>query len=1144
MPLNRARARQLLSEFDFQALFVEEMGWDAVPKERPHPIGDSGYMRRLIVEMSGVTVLEVFPTSPDGTLPDKSDSDKIHTQIAKLSHENVIIFLDDDRNRSKCMLYWAKREDGKRRPRRHHYFKGQPGDLFMSKIDGMVIEMDELREDGSLPISEITYRVAAALDIERVTKRFYSEFSVLRVDFINHIEGIDNDKERFWYASVLLNRLMFIYFLQKKGFIQNNSRYLDDKLGESRSRGSDRYYSEFLDALFFEGFAKPAHERSAEAGDLLGAIPYLNGGLFLRHKLEDDNSDICICIPDKAFDNVLRLFGHYSWHLDDTPGARDNEINPDVLGYIFEKYINQKAFGAYYTRTEITEYLCERSIHSVILAKVNQHSVRLFTDLNELMMRLDGELCILLLDEILPKLSILDPACGSGAFLVAAMKNLLDVYGAIYGRIEVLNDHYLSNELAKIRRNHPSLNYFIRKQIIIDNLYGVDIMDEATEIAKLRLFLALVSSAQKLDDLEPLPNIDFNIMAGNSLIGLLNVDGQRFDDKKQMQYMFQDEIVQSYRAVLDEKNRRVRDYRYATSALPEALQALRKTINEHRREAKKTLDEILLDDFRALEIQYEQAQIKGKAKKRPLETKDIDDLSPFHWGYEFDEIIKTRGGFDVIITNPPWEAFKPQDEDFFAKCDDSIRQKTANRVEKRRRKAQLLEDANIRREYLQYQSEYRHVSAFYRSTPQYKNQISRVNGRKQGTDINLYKLFTEQCANLLRDGGTCGIVIPSGICTDLGTKQLRQMLFDKTAVTGLFGFEKRRKIFEDVDSRFKFVVLSFEKGGRTERFPAAFMRHEVSELDDFPSEDSVEIGVDLIKRSSPSSLSVTEFKNELDVRIVEKMLRFPLLGEKLTNTWNVELSTEFHMTNDSDLFLDDPGPGRLPLYQGRMIWQFKHSYAAPRYWIDEAAGRNRALGRKGVDVGQTLDYQMYRLGFPGIGSSTNERTLIVSILPQNVFAGDMCPNARVINDRTSMSYNAVQLSLCSLWNSFAVDFVLRQKTSTRLSFFYMFQTPIPRLKQGDPFFDSIVRRAAQLICTAPEYDDLAAEVGLGSHHNGVTDPAQRANLRAELDGMIAHIYGLSEDEFAYVLSTFPLVAEPVKAAALDAYRDVECGIVK
>ena len=215
------------------------------------PIADTGHMRRQISEMSGVTVLEVFPTDPVGTLPDARTCEAIHRQIEKLSFENVLIFLNDDRDRTQSMMYWVKREDGKRRPRRHHYFKGQPGDLFMSKIDGMVIEMDELLPDGSIPISRVTGRLTAALDIERVTKRFYNEFSGLRLNFINLIEGIPRDADRFWYASVLLNRLMFIYFLQKKGFIQDNGNYLDRKLEESRERGADRYLQRISRSALF-----------------------------------------------------------------------------------------------------------------------------------------------------------------------------------------------------------------------------------------------------------------------------------------------------------------------------------------------------------------------------------------------------------------------------------------------------------------------------------------------------------------------------------------------------------------------------------------------------------------------------------------------------------------------------------------------------------------------------------------------------------------------------------------------------------------------------------------------------------------------------------------------------------------------------
>jgi hypothetical protein len=1144
MPANRVNARQLLQEFNFKTLFTEEMGWGSVPNTRPVPMEVEGarFMRRLISQMSGVSVFEIYPADPKAKLPDAKIRAAIHGQIEKLSHENLLIFLDDDQRRTQSLWYWVKRDGKKKQAREHLYLQNQPGDLFLSKLDGLVIELNDLRADGTIPITEVTSRLADSLDVERVTKKFYNEFSSLRVDFINLIQGIDKDSDRFWYASVLLNRLMFIYFLQKRGFIQNNTRYLDLHLEASKQRGKDRYYSEFLQALFFEGFAKPADQRSDVAKQLLGEIKYLNGGLFLRHKLEDPENYPNITIPDKAFENVLKLFGSYSWHLDDTPGAADNEINPDVLGYIFEKYINQKAFGAYYTRPEVTQYLCERTIHTIILDRIHEYSTRKFSDLNEVLVKLDADLCRLLLLTVLPKISILDPACGSGAFLVAAMKTLLNIYAAIYGKIRFLNDTNLSARLKKIDDDHPSINYYVRKQIITNNLYGVDIMEEAAEIAKLRLFLVLVSSAQKVEDLEPLPNIDFNILTGNSLIGLLKVDDKRFDPTAHMEDMYQLEKAEEYRRVLAEKNRLIDLYR-KSSSFTENLQDLRKKIDDYKREAYETLDPILLDDFGTLGIKYEQAQPTGKAIKRPLKPSDIEDLKPFHWGYEFDEIIETNGGFDVIIANPPWEIFKPQAKEFFAEYNDLVTKKKMTIKAFEEQQSIMLKEPDIQSAWLEYQSKFPYVSAYYRSAPQYKNQISVVNGKKAGTDINLYKLFTEQCINLLRKGGQMGIVIPSGIYTDLGTKQLRELLFSQTTITGLFGFENRKTIFEGVDSRFKFVVLTLSNKGSTTEFPAAFMRHDVQELEHFPSLDSLVMRVETIRKMSPDSLSIPEYKQALDLQIAEKMNRFPLLGETLPDTWNLKLGTEFHMTNDSDLFYTEPASGRLPLYEGKMIWQFEHQYAKPRYWVDEKEGRKRVLGKRGNDTGQTLGYQTYRLGFRDIASNTNERTLISTVTPKSFHGNKLpCLITRDENDNQLVD-NITQLFICGVWNSFVIDYQIRQRVTTTLNFFYIYQLPIPRFSHNDQFFDAIVERVAKLICTTPEFDDLAVEVGLGSHQAGVTNEVQRARLRAELDGMIAHIYGLTEEEFAYILSTFPLVSEPVKVAAQNAYRDVERGLI-
>ncbi|MDD5435622.1 MAG: hypothetical protein PH343_09370, partial [Nitrospira sp.] len=133
---------------------------------------------------------------------------------------------------------------------------------------------------------------------------------------------------------------------------------------------------------------------------------------------------------------------------------------------------------------------------------------------------------------------------------------------------------------------------------------------------------------------------------------------------------------------------------------------------------------------------------------------------------------------------------------------------------------------------------------------------------------------------------------------------------------------------------------------------------------------------------------------------------------------------------------------------------------------------------------------------------------------------------------------------CAILDSFAFDFLIRQRTTTTISMFTFYQLPVPRLTEKDSMFHPIVERAARLICTTPEFDDLAKEVGLDSHKNGVTNEIERNRIRAELDGLIAHLYGLTEDEFAYILTTFPLVPAPVKIAALNAYREVERGMIK
>jgi hypothetical protein len=753
------------------------------------------------------------------------------------------------------------------------------------------------------------------------------------------------------------------------------------------------------------------------------------------------------------------------------------------------------------------------------------------------------------------------------------MKTLIQVYSAVFGTIKLMDDGILKKKLEDIENFHPSLSYFIKKRIVSDNLYGIDIMEEATEIAKLRLFLALVSSANDVEELEPLPNIDFNIMAGNSLIGLIKVDDTAFDavGNSLQGNLLQSLAADNYKKILEEKNKSIELYKkhaFLPKALPDTdtpqdtrLIHIRKNIEQLNKKSQEKLNVLLLDEFsKRLGIKYEEVQLTGKPQKRVLKVEDIAALKPFHWGYHFDKVLE-RGGFDAIITNPPWEIFKPQAKEFFAQHNELVTKNKMDIKDFEKEQSKLLQNPIIASTWLEYQSQYPYVSAYYRSSEQYKNQISIVNGKKAGTDINLYKLFTEQCFNLLRLGGECGIVIPSGIYTDLGTKQLREMLFSQTKVTGLFCLENRKEIFEGVHRSFKIVVLTFVKGSTTTEFPSAFMRHDVQELQRFPSDDSLQISVDMVRQLSPDSLSVMEFKNEVDIRIAEKMLKFPLLGEKIDGKWNLRLTREFDMTNDSHLYFKEQKSEMLPLYEGKVFHQFTHKWSEPKYWLNETEAAKQLLSprQKYIDriskelsiqlpdsVQIALDYKSYRLAFRDVTASTNERSMIMTILPKNVF----CPHTvsleqvydvRVEDGKINPNYqlisNSEKLYICTIMNSFIIDAYLRRSITNHLSFFFIYATPVPRLTKNDRNFNDIVQRAAKLICTTPEFDELAQEVGLGSHQQGVTDEIERANLRAELDGMVAHLYGLSEDEFSYILTTFPIVNATVKEAALSAYRN-------
>ncbi|MCA0267894.1 MAG: putative DNA binding domain-containing protein [Bacteroidetes bacterium] len=1159
--LHPDRARRALDTFDWDALFIDELGWN-----RPGPnlrtfslnLPDDSATFSPVAQVGGTVAYRVVTAS--GAVPNKKLRENLHRAAAERTREHLLVF--ENSSRTQALWSYPRTEGKKLSARDHLYVKGQPADLFLSLLAGIAFDLSELDDDGRVDLLTAKSRIEKALDVQAVTKKFYAAFRDQQAALhTQHLSGLDGERDRRHFASVLLTRLMFVYFLQKKGFLllpsgstAEHVHYLDVLFERHRAEGhADSFYRRVLRPLFFDAFARPHPDAATRA--LLGRIPYLNGGLFLEHPLEEHHP--ALDVADDAIAGILDVFGGFTWHLDDSPGGQADEINPDVLGYILEKYVNQKAFGAYYTPPEITTYLCDATLDRFLLDAVHgdadAHALLdanvpgltptpRFDSLNDLLVGLDDALARRLVFEILPGLSVLDPACGSGAFLVAALKKLVTVYTALYGHAEVKASDPQLKAWVDEAKTHGSRGYVLKRQIVTHNLYGVDLMPEAVEIARLRLFLALVSSAQTVDQLEPLPNIDFNLLAGNSLVGLLDVSEEAI--LRHGGNLF---TAQEFGSALVEKQRLVRLYRGTAEKLDRhdtsgALQHLRDDILAARATAQTTLDQLLTDEFRTLKIKVEQATWTGKkatSTKRDVTRADIAALTPFHWAYEFPDVMK-RGGFDVVLANPPWDVLKPNDKEFFEQHSDAVSKNTM-RIEDflAHRDDLLRQNDDLRADYERYLTTFPHQSAYVRTSPQYQHQSAVVNGKRTGTDPNLYKLFLERGFHLARPGGHFGLVVPSGLYTDLGAKGLRQMFFEQTTVTGLFGFENRRGIFEDVDSRFKFVVVTAEKGGTTTAFPTAFMRHDVAELRRFPREGALQTEVQTVKALSPDAWGLMEFSSEADLAIAQKMAAFPALGDDdPAHPWQLRLTAEFHMTNDSDLFETAGGPGRLPLYEGKMMHQFTHTFAEPRYWVDEAKGRTRALGARGSDGGQALGYQSYRIAHRSIARSTDARTMIATVLPPGVFCGHS------LNVSRDGLKGQDLLLATALLDSLVVDYALRMAVSANLTMQFIYQLPVPRLASSDRRAKALAHRAARLVCTAPAYDALARSAGLRGHDDGATDPAERARLRAELDGLVAHLYGLTEAEFAHVLATFPLVAQPVKDAALQAYRAAEAGTLE
>ncbi len=767
MTLSVPRIRHYLQTFALEKMFIEELGWDRHSTQLTVQVDNQAYLLTAFAEKRGVQIFECRADA-EGNLPDYPTRRKIEKQVTKSAYEHLIIFMNTDKTLQ--IWQWVSRQPGNPAAYREHHYQPQhhSGDSLIQKLESITFTLNE--EEG-LTLPGIVFRLHDAFDRDRVTKKFYDHFKKEHGKFLDFIQGITEQGDREWYASLMLNRLMFVYFIQRKGFLDGDVEYLKNRLKMVQEReGKDKFltfYRYFLVRLFHEGFAQQPAQRTPDLEDLLGKVPYLDGGLFELHELEQKHPDIDV--PDKGFERLFGFFDQYEWHLDTRPLRNDREINPDVLGYIFEKYINQKQMGAYYTKEDITGYISKNTIIPYLFDAAEKKCAIAFQpdsalwrllrddpdryiypavrkgviDENGEVIPLPAEIekgiknvsqrgewnrpadsdyalpteiwrehvarrqrCLELREKLkageihqindlitynldirqfvedvitdsegpellrafykaISTITVLDPTCGSGAFLFAALNILEPLYEACLERMQAFlddldrsGDRHRPEKFSDFRRTlaeidkHPNRLYFIQKSIIVNNLYGVDIMQEAVEICKLRLFLKLVAQVDKVKHLEPLPDIDFNIRAGNTLVGFATLDEVKrtLEDKLPFYKDQVDRIIEEAQ-IVERAFQRFQEMQISqnmdASEFAEAKRQLRTRFNR------------LTDDL----DKYMSFEYGIDANKLEKYERWLDSHQPFHWFAEFYGIM-TNGGFDVIIGNPPYVAYKKVFKDY------------------------------------------------------------------------------------------------------------------------------------------------------------------------------------------------------------------------------------------------------------------------------------------------------------------------------------------------------------------------------------------------------------------------------------------------------------------------------------------------
>lgn len=975
----------------------------------------------------------------------------------------------------------------------------------------------------------------------------------------------------------LVYRLIFLFSVEERGLLHGNDD--SQEALAARRAYAEGYALARLRDLCLKRRARNRFDdhwqavrivfRGLADGERRLALPAL-GGLFAVSQ--------CPHLDAAGLDNdhLLTALKHLRWASHNgAPAPVDyRNMGPEELGSVYESLLEfdprpdalQKTFelintagndrkntGSYYTPDSLVQELIQSALDPVIEQRLASNPAHP-----------SGALL---------SIRVIDPACGSGHFLLAAARRLAEKLAQLQSPEGAVTPQDYRHAL---------------REVVARCIFGVDRNPMALELARTALWL------EGYEEGRPLSFLDHHLQCGDALLGLTDLKALEQgiakdaykplsgDDKDVCKRLAKANAVGLKQLERDLKGKQTRlrfddaDSLAALQileALPENstqdIAAKETAYRDFLQQAKESrlahAADLLLGAYLLPKIADTEAHIPTSATLYlALLTDTLDaghrrqlaaaqavcrEARVLHWPLAFPQVFAT-GGFDCVLGNPPWERIKLQEEEFFATRHRHVAE-AKNKAERAQRIQWLSEGMLARHLYPQMdhpphecEAEQRLYAEFIgaRRTAEAASLFAHVKGEDGGRypltgvgDVNTYALFAETINQITAPRGRAGFIVPTGIATDDSTKAYFANITQAGRLVSLYDIENREAVFEDVHRSYKFCLLTL---GAAEQAEFVCFATQVDQLKD--SRRRFRLTPDEFRLINPNTLTCPVFRSERDAELTKKLYRAtPVLieeGKPNGNPWGISFMRMLDMANDSHLFADAPSPGLLPLYEAKMIHQFDHRWASygsdgnsgdvtlddkndpsftvtPRYWVSEAEVEQR-LSDKNWSRG-------WLMGWRDICRATDERTVIASVVPR-VGVGNQMPLMLFAERENNSAFAALLGNLCAL----AFDFVARHKTGgTHMNYFIFKQLPVlppDRYTETDLAF--IVPRVLELTYTAHDLQAWAADLGYDGEPFPF-DPERRAHLRAELDAYYARLYGLTRDELRYILDPADVMGE-------------------